>query len=87
MAGIAMSGFGAEEDLRQSRDAGFFDHLTKPIDLKRLDNAIRSAGAAGTGREPDPDDESEPFSLRTDGNSSGAFKIVWSVEPEAEKSH
>ena len=38
-----MSGFGAEEDLRQSREAGFFDHLTKPIDLKRLDNAIQSA--------------------------------------------
>ena len=41
MAGIAMSGFGAEEDLRQSREAGFFDHLTKPIDLTRLDNAIQ----------------------------------------------
>ncbi len=85
MAGIAMSGFGAEEDLRQSREAGFFDHLTKPIDLKRLDNAIRSAADAG--RDPDGDDESEPFSLRTDGNSSGAFRIVWSAEPEAEKSH
>jgi PAS domain S-box-containing protein len=84
MTGIAMSGFGAEEDLRQSRDAGFFDHLTKPIDLKRLDNAIRSSSA---GRAPDADDERQPFSLRTDGNSSGAFKIVWSVEPEPEKSH
>ena len=43
MAGIAMSGFGAEEDLRHSREAGFFDHLTKPIDLNRLDAAIRRA--------------------------------------------
>jgi PAS domain S-box-containing protein len=87
LAAIAMSGFGAEEDLRQSREAGFFDHLTKPIDLKRLDSAIRSAAAATeTGRENELDSESEPFSLRTDGNSSGAFKIVWPVEPKTESS-
>jgi CheY-like chemotaxis protein len=86
IAAIAMSGFGAEEDLRQSREAGFFDHLTKPIDLTRLDNAIKSATAAVSGRETDAelDDESEPFSLRSDGNSSGAFKIVWSAEPKPE---
>ena len=83
MAGIAMSGFGAEEDLRHSREAGFFDHLTKPIDLTGLDNAIKRAVASVAGRDPVADDESETFSLRTDGNSSGAFKIVWSVEPKA----
>ena len=86
IAGIAMSGFGAEEDLRQSREAGFFDHLTKPIDLSRLDNAIASATANPAGRDAEPDDDSEPFSLRTEGNSSGAFKIVWSVEPKQENS-
>jgi signal transduction histidine kinase/CheY-like chemotaxis protein len=85
-AGIAMSGFGAEEDLRRSREAGFYDHLTKPIDLKRLDNAIQSAVAA-TDRDAGPGSGSEPFSLRSDGDNSGAFKIVWSVEPEPEKSH
>jgi DNA-binding response OmpR family regulator len=85
IAGIAMSGFGAEEDLQQSREAGFLDHLTKPIDLKRLDNAILAAAA--TNRDTSADSASEPFSLRTDGDSSGAFKIVWSVEPEPEKSH
>jgi PAS domain S-box-containing protein len=88
MAAIAMSGFGAEEDLQLSREAGFFDHLTKPIDLKRLDEAIRSAIAATakSGRDAKSDDESEPFSLRTDGNSSGAFKINWSVDPKPENS-
>jgi PAS domain S-box-containing protein len=82
IAGIAMSGFGAEEDLRQSREAGFFDHLTKPIDLTRLENAIKSATTNAAGREadPDPDDDSPTFSLRTEGNSSGAFRIVWSGE-------
>ena len=82
MPGIAMSGFGAEEDLRQSREAGFFDHLTKPIDLTRLDNAIKSATANAAGRDADSDDDSQPFSLRTEGESSGAFKIVWSAEPK-----
>jgi DNA-binding NtrC family response regulator len=82
LPGIAMSGFGAEEDLRQSREAGFFDHLTKPVDLTRLDNAIKSATASASDRQRDPDDDSEPFSLRSGGNSSGAFKITWSVEPK-----
>ena len=41
--GIAMSGFGAEEDIQLSRTAGFFDHLIKPIDTTRLDAAIRRA--------------------------------------------
>ncbi len=45
MRGIAVSGFGAEEDLRQSREAGFIDHLIKPVDLNRLEAAIRRATA------------------------------------------
>jgi PAS domain S-box-containing protein len=40
MLGIAVSGFGGEEDRRQSREAGFVDHLTKPIDVNRLEAAI-----------------------------------------------
>ena len=43
MRGIAVSGFGAEEDRRQSREAGFFEHLTKPVDLNRLEAAIHRA--------------------------------------------
>jgi PAS domain S-box-containing protein len=41
LPGIAISGFGSEEDLQQSADAGFAEHLTKPIDLNRLESAIR----------------------------------------------
>ncbi len=41
LPGIAISGFGSEEDLRQSAGAGFAEHLTKPIDLNRLESAIR----------------------------------------------
>jgi PAS domain S-box-containing protein len=39
--GIALSGFGMEDDVRKSREAGFVDHLIKPINLDRLRAAIR----------------------------------------------
>jgi signal transduction histidine kinase/CheY-like chemotaxis protein len=39
--GIALSGFGMEDDLRKSREAGFVDHLIKPVNLDRLQAALR----------------------------------------------
>ncbi|HET9209926.1 MAG TPA: ATP-binding protein, partial [Thermoanaerobaculia bacterium] len=39
--GIALSGYGMEEDIRRSREAGFARHLTKPVDLDTLRAAIR----------------------------------------------
>ena len=41
LPGIAMSGFGMEEDFRRSRDAGFNEHLVKPIEVPQLIAAIR----------------------------------------------
>ena len=32
-----------DADLKNSRDAGFLTHITKPVDLKQLDAAIRTA--------------------------------------------
>jgi PAS domain S-box-containing protein len=43
LAGIAMSGFGSDADLKQSKEAGFLEHLVKPIDAKALDAAIQRA--------------------------------------------
>jgi CheY-like chemotaxis protein len=37
---LALSGFGMDEDVERSRDAGFSDHLTKPISVDRLKAAI-----------------------------------------------
>ena len=34
--GIALSGFGMEDDLRQSTEAGFSYHLVKPVDFAQL---------------------------------------------------
>jgi CheY-like chemotaxis protein len=38
--GIALSGFGSEEDIRKSKAAGFAEHLVKPIDFGRLTKVI-----------------------------------------------
>jgi CheY-like chemotaxis protein len=38
--GIALSGYGSDRDVRSSLDAGFAAHLTKPIDLAQLIEAI-----------------------------------------------
>lgn len=41
LRGIAMSGFGSDADLAQSKKAGFLEHLIKPIDANALDAAIQ----------------------------------------------
>jgi PAS domain S-box-containing protein len=38
--GIAISGFGTEQDLQRSREAGYESHLIKPLDFNRLLDAI-----------------------------------------------
>jgi CheY-like chemotaxis protein len=43
---IAMSGYGSEEDVRASLEAGFAEHLTKPVDVARLVAAVQSVTAA-----------------------------------------
>jgi signal transduction histidine kinase/HAMP domain-containing protein len=41
--GIALTGFGMEDDIRKGREAGFRYHLVKPIDLNRLDLLIQES--------------------------------------------
>jgi PAS domain S-box-containing protein len=53
MPGVAISGFGAPDDIRLSLDAGFTLHLTKPLETRRLDEAIREV-LAGFRRDPAP---------------------------------
>jgi signal transduction histidine kinase len=42
LPGIALSGFGSEQDVNQAREAGFSEHLTKPINFERLEKTIKS---------------------------------------------
>ena len=48
--GIALTGFGMEDDIRKSHDAGFKHHLVKPIDLNKLDSLIQEGAAALPGK-------------------------------------
>ncbi len=42
LPGIALSGFGSEQDVNQAREAGFAEHLTKPINFERLEKTIQT---------------------------------------------
>ncbi len=44
--GIAISGYGMEEDLERSSRAGFSAHLTKPIDVQKLQETIQQVTTA-----------------------------------------
>ena len=56
---IALSGYGMDEDREQSRASGFFIHLTKPIDIHALEDAI-AAAAHPTSLEPEQEPKQTP---------------------------
>ncbi len=39
---VAVTGWGQDEDIRRSRDAGFDSHLVKPVDLAKIESTISS---------------------------------------------
>lgn len=43
---IALSGYGMEEDIARCKEAGFDDHVTKPVNLQKLEATIRRVAAA-----------------------------------------
>ncbi|MES2569855.1 MAG: PAS domain S-box protein, partial [Verrucomicrobiota bacterium] len=45
LTGVALSGYGMEEDILRSRQAGFGIHLTKPVDFHQLRQAIHALAA------------------------------------------
>ena len=48
--GIALSGYGMDIDVIRSREAGFHEHLTKPVNIEQLQSAIeRVAPSAANG--------------------------------------
>jgi signal transduction histidine kinase/response regulator RpfG family c-di-GMP phosphodiesterase len=46
VVGIALTGFGMEEDIRRSHEGGFRHHLIKPVDLNKLDSLIQQVGGS-----------------------------------------
>ncbi|WP_175414790.1 PAS domain S-box protein [Nibricoccus aquaticus] len=60
LPGIALSGYGMDEDLARTREAGFVEHLTKPVNVGALERAIEkilsgrnpASGTAVQGQPP-----------------------------------
>jgi PAS domain S-box-containing protein len=46
LRGIALSGYGMDEDLARTKKAGFIAHLVKPIDVDRLNRVLEEAAPA-----------------------------------------
>jgi DNA-binding response OmpR family regulator len=46
---VAVTGWGQEEDRRQSREAGFDHHLTKPVDVREVRALIQAHDETFTG--------------------------------------
>ena len=42
LKGIALTGYGMEQDVARSKQAGFMAHLTKPVRIDSLDNALKT---------------------------------------------
>ncbi len=45
LKGVALTGFGMEEDIRRSKEAGFDFHLTKPVDFHELRTVLGQIGS------------------------------------------
>jgi CheY-like chemotaxis protein len=39
---IALTGYGQESDRRRTREAGFHDHLVKPVDIDALEATLKA---------------------------------------------
>jgi len=51
---IALTGWGQEEDVRRTQEAGFNHHLVKPVDPAALRDLLASLAADREGRPPGP---------------------------------
>ena len=58
---VALSGYGMEHDIARCRAAGFDEHITKPVNLQKLEEMIQRVGAAkGGNREKIASAEADP---------------------------
>ena len=58
LAMIALTGWGREDDVRRTQEAGFDHHLVKPVAPEKLSTLLKSVAAArseaGAASEPSP---------------------------------
>ena len=50
LSAIALSGYGTPQNVMNSKEAGFIEHLVKPVDLQKLHAVIDSLATVKTGR-------------------------------------
>ncbi len=85
---IALSGYGQEEDIQRSREAGFAAHLTKPVPRERLIQAI-AAVASRQSTTSGPESADGESCSRGESNScprggpGGNLRLDPSGEPDA----
>jgi CheY-like chemotaxis protein len=48
LKGIALTGYGMEEDIARSQAAGFLAHITKPVHIRALETALATAMSASS---------------------------------------
>ena len=63
--GIALSGFGMEDDVRKSFEAGFREHLIKPVNVQKLQTVIQRVM-----RDDETDAVAAPAAAPADGNGA-----------------
>jgi CheY-like chemotaxis protein len=49
LVGVAVSGYGMNDDINRSRDSGFSQHLTKPVDMASIDRLLATLVTKPTG--------------------------------------
>jgi two-component system CheB/CheR fusion protein len=72
LRGIAVSGYGMEQDFVRTEQAGFFAHLVKPINFEELDRTLQQFAAAAP-QDKGPADDRRPSSRLTNPNGRAAF--------------
>jgi signal transduction histidine kinase/CheY-like chemotaxis protein len=51
LRGVAISGYGMEEDLTETKQAGFFAHLTKPVNFQQVQALLNQFAATNGSRD------------------------------------
>lgn len=57
---VAITGFGRSDDITRARTAGFYSHLTKPLDLKVLTEVLQELRLSATSTDVDYDISAGP---------------------------
>ena len=78
---IALTGYGMEDDIVRSREAGFTAHMTKPIDFTKLEAMIRQVASGGGEVGPASPRDAEPDDGVRSGSRAGNGDGVPTPEP------